>query len=135
MNQVYLSGRMGPIVIESKENEILHVTSVLTVAHMTASGVTKKEEFPISAWRGTGKQLLEQARKGCHMMLQGYLSWKKMSDQNHQLEVTVKEFQLSNKASEAGKRTSFSKQVIEPEELSLPPQDDFACETEERHTV
>ena len=135
MNQVYLSGRMGPIVIESKENEILHVTSVLTVTHTTASGVTKKEEFPISAWRGTGKQLLEQARNGCHMMLQGYLSWKKMSDQNHQLEVTVKEFQLSNKVSEAVKRTSFSKQVIEPEELSLPLQDDFVCETAEYHTV
>ena len=135
MNQVYLSGRMGPIVIESKENEILHVTSVLTVSHTTASGVTKKEEFPISAWRGTGKQLLEQARNGCHMMLQGYLSWKKDQDQNRQLEITVREFQLSNKVSEAVKRTSFSKQVIEPEELSLPLQDDFACETAEYRTV
>ena len=135
MNQVYLSGRMGPIVIESKENEILHVTSVLTVTHTTASGVTKKEEFPISAWRGTGKQLLEQARNGCHIMLQGYLSWKKDQDQNRQLEITVREFQLSNKVSEAVKRTSFSKQVIEPEELSLPLQDDFVCETAEYHTV
>lgn len=135
MNQVYLSGHMGPIVIESKENEILHVTSVLTVTHTTASGVTKKEEFPISAWRGTGKQLLEQARNGCHIMLQGYLSWKKDQDQNRQLEITVREFQLSNKVSEAVKRTSFSKQVIEPEELSLPLQDDFVCETAEYHTV
>ena len=43
MNQVYLSGRIGPIVIQSKENEILHVTSVLTVMHTTASGIRKEE--------------------------------------------------------------------------------------------
>ena len=129
MNQVYLSGRMGPIVIESKENEILHVTSVLTVTHTTASGVTKKEEFPISAWRGTGKQLLEQARNGCHMMLQGYLSWKKMSDQNHQLEVTVKEFQLSNKTSETWKRNSSSESRIEVEEQSPLMLEGITCDT------
>lgn len=128
MNQVYLSGRMGPIVIESKENEILHVTSVLTVTHTTASGVTKKEEFPISAWRGTGKQLLEQARNGCHIMLQGYLSWKKMSDQNHQLEVTVKEFQLSNKTSETWKRNSSSEARIEVEKGSPLMLDNIACD-------
>lgn len=129
MNQVYLSGRMGPIVIESKENEILHVTSVLTVTHTTASGVTKKEEFPISAWRGTGKQLLEQARNGCHLMLQGYLSWKKMSDQSDQLEITVKEFQLSNKASETGKRNFSSGMRIETEKGSSLMLDDIACDT------
>jgi len=129
MNQVYLSGRMGPIVIESKENEILHVTSVLTVTHTTASGVTKKEEFPISAWRGTGKQLLEQARNRCHIMLLGYLSWKKDQDQNRQLEITVKEFQLSNKTSETWKRSSSSESRIEVEEQSPLMLEGITCDT------
>ena len=135
MNQVYLSGRIGPIVIQSKENEILHVTSVLTVMHTTASGIRKEEQFPISAWRGTGKQLLEQARNGCHMMLQGYLSWKKDRDQNGQLEITVKEFQLSNKVPGTGKKNSFSKSGIETEEESPPMLDDIHCDTAECPSV
>ena len=100
MNQVYLSGRIGPIVIQSKENEILHVTSVLTVMHTTASGIRKEEQFPISAWRGTGKQLLQQARKGSHIMIQGYLSWKQAAEKERKMEITVKEFQVSSKRPE-----------------------------------
>ncbi len=68
MNQVYLSGRIGPIVIQSKENEVMHVTSTVTVSHTTAAGIRKEEAFPISAWRGqllpmhvSGKLRLEKS--------------------------------------------------------------------------
>ena len=97
MNQVYLSGRIGPIVIQSKENEVMHVTSAVTVSHTTAAGVRKEEAFPISAWRGTAQQLLQQARKGSHVMLQGYLSWKQDEENKPVMEITVKEFQVSGK--------------------------------------
>lgn len=106
MNQVYLSGRIGPIVIQSKENEVMHVTSAVTVSHTTAAGVRKEEAFPISAWRGTAQQLLQQARKGSHVMLQGYLSWKLDEEKKPVMEITVKEFQVSGKLTDGVKQLS-----------------------------
>lgn len=111
MNQVYLSGRIGPIVIQSKENEVMHVTSEVTVIHTTAAGIRKEEAFPISAWRGTAKQLLQQARKGSHVMLQGYLSWKQDEEKKAVMEITVKEFQVSGKQTDGAKQMAVIDQI------------------------
>ena len=111
MNQVYLSGRIGPIVIQSKENEVMHVTSAVTVSHTTAAGVRKEEAFPISAWRGTAQQLLQQARKGSHVMLQGYLSWKQDEENKPVMEITVKEFQVSGKQTDGAKQMAVIDQI------------------------
>ena len=111
MNQVYLSGRIGPIVIQSKENEVMHVASAVTVSHTTAAGVRKEEAFPISAWRCTAQQLLQQARKGSHVMLQGYLSWKQDEENKPVMEITVKEFQVSGKQTDGAKQMAVIDQI------------------------
>ena len=95
MNHVFLSGitERGAQLV-SRENETPHAILLLNVTHRTLSGVEKKEQYPLSAWRGTAQRLAQLAKPGTRITIKGYLSQRKM---NHgvALEVTVEEFQAT----------------------------------------
>lgn len=81
MNHVFLSGIVEsmPITV-SASDQTLHVRMNLTVSHRTAAGIEKKEQYPISAWRGIATRMVELIRPGAHVSIKGYLSQKQTSE-------------------------------------------------------
>lgn len=96
MNHVFLSGTVetSPKVV-SQDNNVLHAIMDLTVIHKNAAGVEKKEQYPISAWRGIAKRMMELITPGSRVSIKGYLSQKQTAEGIF-LEVTVEEFQVSD---------------------------------------
>ena len=95
MNHVFLSGttEKGAVLI-SREEEIPHAVMLLTVTHRTTRGEEKREQYPLSAWRGTAVQLANRTEPGCRLAIKGYLS-QRNTPEGILLEVTVEEFQVS----------------------------------------
>ena len=97
MNSVFLSGRLEkPIQVMSAENAPLHIITAIKVTHYNTAGVRKDDVFTLSAWRGTAKRFMEQARVGSNIVLEGYLSTQPSKD-SPIMEVTVTEFRISNR--------------------------------------
>lgn len=92
MNHVFLSGiaEKGALLV-SRENETPHAVMELTVIHRTAGGIEKREQYPISAWRGTAQRLVELAKPGARISIKGYLS-QRQKPEGILLEVTAEEF-------------------------------------------
>lgn len=97
MNHVFLSGtiNVAPKMV-SNQNEIPHAIMDLTVTHKTAKGVEKKEQYPVSAWRGIATKMVEMINPGCHVSIKGYLSQKK-TNEGVFLEITVEEFNAASR--------------------------------------
>lgn len=95
MNHVFISGFVenAPELL-SRENEIPHVVMSLTVIHRTASGIEKREKYPISAWRGIALRMKELIKPNMRVSIKGYLS-QKQTDEGLYLEVTAEEFQVA----------------------------------------
>ena len=97
MNSVFLSGRLEkPIQVMSAESAPLHIMTAIKVTHYNAAGVRKDDVFTLSAWRGTAKRFMEQARVGSGIVLEGYLSTQ-LSKNGSATEITVSEFRIANK--------------------------------------
>ena len=106
MNHVFLSGIVEsmPITV-SASDQTLHVRMNLTVSHRTAAGIEKKEQYPISAWRGIATRMVELIRPGAHVSIKGYLSQKQTSE-GTLIEVTAEEFQSSVPSNRPVRRTA-----------------------------
>lgn len=101
MNHVFLTGiaEKGAMLV-SQENETPHAVMQLTVTHRTANGIEKREQYPISAWRGTALRLAELVKAGARLSIKGYLSQRK-TPEGILLEITAEEFQVSQHQSNA----------------------------------
>ena len=95
MNHVFLSGicEKGAYLV-SPNTEIPHAKMALTVTHYTSTGMEKKEQYPISAWRSTALRLAQLAKPGTRITIKGYLS-QHLVGQTTMIEVTAEEFQVS----------------------------------------
>lgn len=92
MNHVFVSGiAEKDAKLVSRENEPPHAVMYLTVTHRTANGTEKREQYPISAWRGTAQRLVELAKAGARISIKGYLS-QRQTPEGILLEVTAEEF-------------------------------------------
>ena len=99
MNHVFLSGIVAtaPDMVSGVE-KTPHAVMKLAVSHRTAAGVEKKEEYPVSAWRGIARRMVELVKPGSHVSIKGYLS-QKQTNEGIFLEVTAEEFQVSARSS------------------------------------
>jgi len=97
MNHVFLSGLVesAPQMV-SRQNEIPHAVMNLTVRHLSAKGVEKSEQYPLSAWRGIATRMVELIKPGAHLCIKGYLSQKQRNDGIF-IEITVEEFNVSSR--------------------------------------
>lgn len=95
MNHVFVSGiAEKDAMLVSRENETPHAVMHLTVTHRTANGTEKREQYPISAWRGTAQRLVELAKAGTRISIKGYLS-QRQTTEGILLEVTAEEFLIA----------------------------------------
>ena len=65
MNHVFLSGvaHAAPLLV-SAPAQTPHAIMSLTVTHRTATGLEKKEQYPISAWRGIAQRMVSLIKAG-----------------------------------------------------------------------
>ena len=61
---------------------------------VVASGIEKREKYPISAWRGIALRMKELIKPNMRVSIKGYLS-QKQTDEGLYLEVTAEEFQVA----------------------------------------
>ena len=76
----------------SAPDQTPHALMNLTISHRTAAGVEKKEQYPISAWRGIAQRMVEIVKPGAHVSIKGYLT-QKQTNEGTFMEVTAEEFQ------------------------------------------